>query len=236
VRKPGDLLRLDDTVEAVILSIIPAERRLSLGLKQALGDPWTSVPQKFPTGSVIEGPVVRLTKFGAFVQLAEGIEGLVHISEIGAEKRINHPQDVLKVGQIIKAQVLAIDMEKRQIKLSMKQLIPTDLDEYLEEHSVGDVVSGRVIEQTGDNAVVELGEGIRANCAVRMRSNAAPASSQGEAKLDLSLLSSMLNARWKGETKAPTAQAEPLHVGQMQDFKIVAIDHNTKQIALELTT
>jgi len=185
VRKPGDLLRLDETVEAVILSINPAERRLSLGLKQALGDPWTSVPQKFPTGSVIEGPVVRLTKFGAFVQLAEGIEGLVHISEIGAEKRINHPQDVLKVGQIIKAQVLAIDMEKRQIKLSMKQLIPTDLDEYLEEHSVGDVVSGRVIEQTGDNAVVELGGGIRANCAVRMRSNAGRASSQGEAKLDL---------------------------------------------------
>jgi small subunit ribosomal protein S1 len=134
VRKPGDLLKLDDTVEAVILSISPAERRLSLGLKQALGDPWTVVPQRFPAGSVIEGPVARLTKFGAFVQLAEGIEGLVHISEISAEKRINHPQDLLKAGQIVKAQVLAIDMEKRQIKLSMKQLIPTDMDEYLEEH------------------------------------------------------------------------------------------------------
>ena len=69
------------------------------------------------------------------MQLAEGIEGLVHISEISAEKRINHPQDVLKIGQIVKAQILAIDLEKRQIKLSMKQLIPTDLDEYLEEHS-----------------------------------------------------------------------------------------------------
>ena len=169
VRKPADLLKLDDTVEAVILSITPAERRLSLGLKQALGDPWTVVPQKFPAGSVIEGPVTRLTKFGAFVQLAEGIEGLVHISEISAEKRINHPQDVLKTGQIVRAQVLAIDLEKRQIKLSMKQLIPTDLDEYLEEHSIGDVVSGRLIECTGDNAIVELGEGIRANCAVSVK-------------------------------------------------------------------
>jgi small subunit ribosomal protein S1 len=184
---------------------------------------------------VIEGPVVRLTKFGAFVQLSEGIEGLVHISEISAEKRINHPQDVLKAGQIVKAQVLAIDIEKRQIKLSMKQLIPTDLDEYLEEHSVGDVVSGRLIEQTADNAIVELGEGIRAHCAIKAKTEPAE-SSQSEAKLDLSALSSMLNARWKGETKTSNAQAEPLHVGQMRDFKIVTIDRDTKQIALELAT
>jgi small subunit ribosomal protein S1 len=235
VRKPADLLNLDDTVEAVILSINPAERRLSLGLKQALGDPWTAVPQKFPAGSVIEGPVTRLTKFGAFVQLAEGIEGLVHISEISAEKRINHPQDVLKVKQIVRAQVLAIDLEKRQIKLSMKQLIPTDLDEYLGEHSIGDVVSGRLLEYTGENAVVELGEGIRANCAVSVKTEPA-ASSQSEAKLDLSTLSSMLSARWKGETKALGAQAEPLHVGQVRNFKIAMIDRDTKQISLELTT
>ena len=235
VRKPADLLKLDDTVEAVILSINPAERRLSLGLKQALGDPWTVVPQKFPAGSVIEGPVTRLTKFGAFVQLAEGIEGLVHISEISAEKRINHPQEALKTGQIVRAQVLAIDLEKRQIKLSMKQLIPNDLDEYLEEHSIGDVVSGRLIECTENNAIVELGEGIRANCAVRVKTEAA-ASSHSEAKLDLSALSSMLSARWKGETKALGAQSEPLHVGQVRNFKIATIDRDTKRISLELTT
>ena len=234
VRKPADLLKLDDTVEAVILSISPAERRLSLGLKQALGDPWAVVPQKFPAGSVIEGPVKRLTKFGAFVQLAEGIEGLVHISEISAEKRINHPQDALKTGQIVRAQVIDIDSEKRQIKLSMKQLIPTDLDEYLEEHSIGDVVSGRLLEFTGDNAIVELGEGIRANCAVSVRTEPS-ASSHSEAKLDLSALSSMLSARWKGETKAFGAQAEPLCVGQVRKFKIATIDRDTKQISLELT-
>lgn len=235
VRKPADLLKLGDTVEAVILSINPAERRLSLGLKQALGDPWAVVPQKFPAGSVIQGRVTRLTKFGAFVQVAEGIEGLVHISEISAEKRINHPQDVLKTGEIVRAQVLAIDLEKRQIKLSMKQLIPTDLDEYLDEHSIGDVVSGRLIECTGDNAVVELGEGIRANCAVSVKIEPAATSSQSEARLDLSALSSMLSARWKGETKAPGAQAEPLHAGQVRNFKIATIDRDTKRISLELT-
>jgi len=235
VRKPGDLLKLDDTVEAVILSISPAERRLSLGLKQALGDPWTVVPQKFPEASVIEGPIVRLTKFGVFIQLSEGVEGLVHISEISAEKRINHPQDVLRTGQIVKAQVLSIDMDKRQIKLSMKQLIPTDLDGYIEEHSVGDVVLGRLIDQTEVKAIVELGEGIRANCAVNPKTEP-EAASQGGAKLDLSVLSSMLNARWKGETKASNAQADLLHVGQMRSFKIVTIDRDTKQIDLELTT
>jgi small subunit ribosomal protein S1 len=234
VRKPGDFLKLDDTVVAVILSINPSERRLSLGLKQALGDPWTVVPQKFSAGSVIEGPVTRLTKFGAFVQLAEGIEGLVHISEISAEKRINHPQDTLKIKQIVRAQVLAIDLEKRQIKLSMKQLTPTDLDEYLEEHSIGDVVSGRLLEYTGDNAIVELGEGIRANCTVSVKTEPA-ASSQSEATLDLSALSSMLSARWKGETKALGSQAEPLHVGRVRNFRIATIDRNTKQISLELT-
>src|ERR1019366_5264161 len=106
VHKPSDILKAGDTVEAVVLSISPAERRISLGLKQALGDPWTEAPKKFRVGSAIEGPVMRLTKFGAFVQLTEGVEGLVHISEITADRRINHPQDVLHAGQIVKAQVL----------------------------------------------------------------------------------------------------------------------------------
>lgn len=234
VRKPSDLLKLGDTVEVVILSIVPAERRLSLGLKQALGDPWARVPQTFPAGSVVEGPVKRLTKFGAFLQLAEGVEGLVHISEISAEKRINHPQDVLKIGQTVKAQVLAIDLERRQMRLSIKQLIPSDLDEYLGEHSVGDVVSGRLIEYRGKDLTVELGEGIRAHCVISEKTEPA-GSSPNEGKLDLSALTSMLNSRWKGETKELGTQAEPLHVGQMRNFKITTIDRTTKAISLELT-
>src|SRR5580698_7062600 len=173
VRKPSDMLNAGDTVDAVILSVSPAERRISLGLKQALGDPWTEVPQKFPVGSEIEGPVTRLMKFGAFVQLTEGVEGLVHVSEITGERHINHPQDVLRVGQIIKAQVLGVDPEKRQLRLSMKQLIPTGLGEYLLEHKEGDVVSGRVVEHSPDSAVIELGEGIRATCRVSANSAAA---------------------------------------------------------------
>lgn len=166
VHKPSDIVKPGDTVDAVVLSVSPAERRISLGLKQALGDPWSEVPRKFPVGSAVEGPVTRLMKFGAFVQLAEGVEGLVHVSEITADRHIHHPQDILHAGQIVKAQVLAIDTEKRQLRLSIKQLVPTGLVEYLEEHSQGDVVSGRVIEQFPGSALIELGEGIRANCRI----------------------------------------------------------------------
>ena len=138
--KPGE------TVEAVILGVSAGERRISLGLKQALGDPWADAAQRFAVGSVIEGPVTSLTKFGAFVQLSEGVEGMIHISDISAEKRINHPQDMLKVGQSVKAQVLEVDAEKRRLKLGMKQLVPTSIEEYIAERQEGDVVSGRVIE------------------------------------------------------------------------------------------
>ena len=166
VKKAGDVIKPGETVEAVILGVSLGERRISLGLKQALGDPWAQAAQKFAAGTVIEGPVTSITKFGAFVQLAEGIEGMVHVSEISAEKRIEHPQDVLKVGQMVKAQVLELDIEKRQLRLSMKQLVPTGLDEYIAEHKVGDVVTGRLIEESGERARVELGEGIQATCRI----------------------------------------------------------------------
>ena len=131
VHKPGDMVKVGETVEVVILSVNPAEQRLSLGLKQALGDPWADAGKHFPVGSVVEGPITNIMKFGAFVQVTEGVEGMVHVSEIDAEKRINHPQDVLKKGQVVQALVLAVDSEKRLMRLSMKQLVPTGLDEYI---------------------------------------------------------------------------------------------------------
>jgi small subunit ribosomal protein S1 len=231
VRKPGDILKQGGTVDAVVLSVNQAERRISLGLKQVLGDPWSEVPLRFPPGSAIEGPIVRLMKFGAFVQLTEGVEGLVHVSEISAEKHINHPQDVLRAGQVVKAQVLAIDREKRQIKLSMKQLVPTSIDEYLDEHKEGDVVSGRLVEQSSDAAIVELGEGVRAIC--RATTNApAAGEDKHEGKPDLSSLTSMLQARWKGS--AAPVKSEILQVGQMRSFRIVKLDRDAKKIELEL--
>ena len=231
VRKPSDMLKEGDSVEAVVLGVSAAEKRISLGLKQALGDPWSDVAKRFVVGSAIEGPVTRLTKFGAFVELAEGVEGLVHVSEISAERRINHPQDVLRVGERVKAQVLGVDTEKRQIRLSMKQLVPTGLGEYLEEHQEGDTVSGRVVEQAEGLVVVELGEGIRARCAIA--ASAAVEESAGSGGVDLSQLGSMLSARWKGATAA-VQKPEPLGLGQIRSFTIVKLDRETETIELKL--
>jgi small subunit ribosomal protein S1 len=232
VRKPSDMLKTGDTVEAVVLRIEPAEKRISLGLKQALGDPWADVAQKFGVGSEVEGPVTRLMKFGAFVQIAEGVEGLVHISEIVADRRLNHPEDAVHVGQVVKAQVLGIDAEKRQIKLSMKQLIPTGLTEYLEEHKEGDSVSGRVVKVSVDSAIVELGEGIRATCTLTAPEKKEAAAMTGG--LDLSALGSMLKDRWKTGGPAPGSAPAALEAGQVRSFKITKLDAEAKKIELML--
>jgi len=235
VRHPSDVVKQGDRVDAVILGIKPEERRISLGLKQSLADPWSEVRQKFPENSQVEGPVTKLMNFGAFVQLAEGVEGLVHVSEIVADKRINHPSDALRVGQVVKALVLAIDTDKRQIKLSMKQLVPTSIDEYIAEHKAGDAVSGRVVQVDGAHVTVELGEGIRAVYRAAAAS-AAPAATAAKpaGNADLSSLSSLLSARWKGNAPAPSAKPEPLAAGQIRSFKIVKLDAETKKIEVEL--
>ncbi|MGA7632164.1 MAG: S1 RNA-binding domain-containing protein [Terriglobales bacterium] len=242
VRTPSDVVQPGDTVEAVILGVNAAERRISLGLKQALGDPWAGADQKFAPGTVIEGPVINLTKFGAFVQLAEGVEGMIHVSEISAEKRINHPQEVLRSGQVVKAQVLALDTEKRLIRLSMKQLVPTGLDEYLAEHKEGDVVTGRFIEVSEGRARVELGEGVQALCRIpgenpakEKSTEAASSSSSSTAKADLSSLGSMLQARWKSGAPPSGAKPEAMRSGQVREFRIAKLDPATKKIELELT-
>jgi small subunit ribosomal protein S1 len=235
VRHPSDVVKPGDRVDAVILSVKPEERRIALGLKQTLADPWLEVQQKFPVGSQVEGPVTKLMNFGAFVQLAEGIEGLVHISEIVADRRLNHPNEVLRAGQMVKAQVLGIDAEKRQIKLSMKQLIPTSIDEYIAEHKAGDVVSGRVVEVSAKSAVIELGEGIRATCRISAAAASAAPEPKAAGKADLSSLTSMLQARWKGNAPSASATPGPLAEGQVRTFKITKLDADSKKIEVDLS-
>jgi small subunit ribosomal protein S1 len=231
IRKASDVVNPGEAVEAVILQVNAPEHRISLGLKQALGDPWADVAQRFQVGSAVEGPVTNLTKFGAFVQLSEGIEGMVHVSDISAEKRINQPQDLLRFGQIVKAQVLAIDLEKRQIRLGMKQLVPTGLDEYIAEHNEGDVVTGRLMDDSGAQARVELGDGIHAICK-KPAATAPKSEAPKESKADLSSLSSMLQARWKTGSGGPP-KAEPSRAGQVRSFRIVNLDRAAKKIELE---
>jgi small subunit ribosomal protein S1 len=242
LKSASTLVKAGETVEAVILGVNSGERRISLGLKQALGDPWTEVAERFAAGTAIEGPVISITKFGAFVQLSEGVEGMIHISDMSADKRINHPQEVLKVGQLVKAQVLAVDTEKRQMRLGMKQLVPSGIDEYIAEHKEGDVVTGRMIEVAGEHARVELGEGIQANCRMHAASPVSPttqtepelSSAARKVKPDLSSLGSMLQARWKGGTPAGGTEPDPVRAGQVRKFRIAKLDPAAKKIELEL--
>jgi small subunit ribosomal protein S1 len=233
IRKPSDVVNPGDTVEVVVLGVNAPDRRISLGLKQALGDPWADAAKKFPVGSVVEGPVTSIQKFGAFVQVAEGVEGMVHVGDVTAEKRINHPQDVLHVGQVVKAQVLELDIEKRRLRLGMRQLIPTSLDEYIAEHKEGDVVTGRMTDVSGSRAKVELGEGVHATC--RLAAEAPKeAEKPGQESADLSSLTSMLQARWKGGQGGGGSKGEGPRSGQIRSFRISKLDPATKKIELEL--
>jgi small subunit ribosomal protein S1 len=236
-RKPCDVVKPGDTVEVVVLNVNPAERRISLGLKQALGDPWADIQQKYPVGGVIEGPVVSLTKFGAFVQIAEGVEGMIHVGDITAEKRINHPQEVLKPGQTVRAQILEVDGERRRIKLGIKQLQPTSIDEYIAEHKEGDVVTGRIADVAGGRAKVELGEGIQVPCKTAAESGQQE-ERPAESGADVSSLSSMLSAKWKGGSASGprVSKREPARAGQIRSFRIVKLDAGAKKIEIELAS
>jgi len=175
------------------------------------------------------------------VTIAEGVEGLVHISEITAERRLNHPSDVLHTGQIVKAQVLEMDREKRQLKLSIKQMVPTGLDEFIAEHAVGDTVSGRVIDVSGTTARVELGEGIVTTCALPVVAAVETAAPAG-GPVDLSQLGSLLSSKWKtdvspkGKAVKPvaTSASTAVEAGQVRSFKVTSLDSDTKKIGLEL--
>ncbi len=185
VRKPGDLLKVGERVDAVVLQVNAAERRIGLGYKQASGDPWDTVAERFAPGTVVEGPIANLTPFGAFVELGDGLEGMVHISDITNEKRLDHPRDRLKTGQMVKAVVVDVDRERRRIRLGMKQLEPTTVDDYISEHQAGQTVSGRLVEVNGDKAKVELGEGVIASCELKQREEApaGPVDAEGGGRL-----------------------------------------------------
>lgn len=233
-RKPSDVVKSGDQVEVIVLGVNPGERRISLGLKQALGDPWEDADQRFPVGAVVEGPITNITKFGAFVNLGEGLEGMIHIGDISAEKRINHPQEVLKPGQSVRAAVLELDRQKRRIRLGLKQLQPTSVDEYIAEHKEGDVVAGRVSDISRGKATVELGEGIRATCNMPSGAPGDEPAGRGDSRTDVSALSSMLSAKWK--RGGAIGKREPARAGQIRSFRILKLDLSQKKIELELAS
>src|SRR5438477_646392 len=160
VKHPSKILNVGDTVETMVLGVDPGARRISLGLKQVESNPWHELSEKYPIGTTITGKVRNLTEFGAFVEVEEGIDGLIHISDMSWSKRLKHPSEALKKGDTVEAMVLNIDAENQRLSLGLKQLQTDIWDEFFQQHHVGDTVEGKIVRMTNFGAFVELAEGI----------------------------------------------------------------------------
>jgi small subunit ribosomal protein S1 len=160
VKHPSKILTVGQEVECVVLGLDQEAHRISLGLKQTEANPWEQLVSKYPVGSKIEGKVRNLTEFGAFVEVEEGIDGLIHISDLSWTKRVKHPSEILKKGDTVKAVVLNIDAENQRLSLGLKQLATDIWDEFFAHHKVGEQVEGKVVRTTNFGVFVELHEGI----------------------------------------------------------------------------
>ena len=166
MKHPSKLVKPGDEVETVILAVNPADRRISLGMKQLLENPWEHLGDKYPTGATVEGRVRNLTDFGAFIEIEDGIDGLVHVSNLSWTKRVKHPSEVLKKGEKVRAVVLGVEPENRRLSLGIKQLQPDVWETFFAQHRVGDVVKGKVLRTAQFGAFVEIAEGVEGLCHV----------------------------------------------------------------------
>jgi small subunit ribosomal protein S1 len=164
MKHPSKLVNVGDQVECVVLNVNPQERRISLGMRQLAANPWDTLYQKYPVGASVEGRVRNLTDFGAFIEIEDGIDGLVHVSNLSWTKRVKHPSEVLKKGDRVKAVVLAIEPDKRRLSLGVKQLQPDIWETFFQQHHVGDVLKGKVLRVASFGAFVEIAEGVEGLC------------------------------------------------------------------------
>lgn len=206
MKHPAKLMKVGDQVEAVVLEIKSKDRRISLGIKQLEADPWTTVADRYSVGSVVEGRVRKLSEFGAFIEIEEGVDGLVHVSDLSWTKRVKHPSEILKKGQIAQAVILNIDAPNRRLSLGVKQLQPDAWESMFQTHRVGDLVHGRVCRAANFGVFVELAPGVEALC-----------------------------HRSEIPTAADRRAEEPaLTIGEEFDFKIIKMSEQEKKIGLSL--
>ncbi|MCC7235905.1 MAG: 30S ribosomal protein S1 [Bryobacterales bacterium] len=164
MKHPSKVCRQGDEIEAVILEVKPSNHRISLGIKQLEPDPWTTIDQRYSVGSVVEGRVRKLTDFGVFLEIEEGIDGLVHISDLSWLKRIKHPSELLKKGQMAQAVILNIEAKERRLSLGVKQLQPDAWESFFHAHMPGDTVRGKVLRSASFGVFVELAPGVEGLC------------------------------------------------------------------------
>jgi small subunit ribosomal protein S1 len=206
MKHPSKVVKPGDQVEAVVLEVHPKERRISLGLKQLEANPWSTIAERYSIGSVVEGRVRNMTDFGAFIEIEEGIDGLVHVSDLSWTKRVKHPSEILRKGSIAQAVILGIDAQAKRLSLGVKQLQPDAWESYFQNHNVNDLVHGRVCRIASFGAFVELAEGVEGLC-------------------------HFSEVPGYGGRKSDPA---PLAVGEEHDFKIIRMNELEKKIGLSL--
>ena len=207
MKHPSKVVKAGDQVEAVVLDVKQRDKRVSLGIKQLEADPWTTVVDRYSIGSVVEGRVRKLTDFGAFIEIEEGIDGLVHISDLSWTKRVKHPSEVLKKGQLVQAVILNIDAGNRRLSLGVKQLQPDAWESIFRTHQVGDTIRGRVCRAANFGVFVELAPGVEGLCH---------------------------RSEVPGAPDRRHSEEPPLPIGEEFDFKIVKMNEAEKKIGLSL--
>ena len=214
VKHPSKLVKTDDEVDVIVLDVKTDQRRISLGMKQLLPDPWDAAAQKYPVGAIVNGRIRNLAEFGAFVELEEGMEGLIHISDVSWTERIKHPSEKFKKGEAVEAKVLKVDSQNRRLSLGIKQM--NDIwANWFKDHKLGDILKGKVARTTDFGAFVELAEGIEGLCHV----------------------SEIEERRPKGEREKAKAPRDArvnavLTTGQEYDFKILRLEPEQRKISL----
>src|SRR5256884_1821710 len=203
VKHPSKIVGPGDTVEVEVLGVDPRARRISLGMKQVQDNPWKSLGDRYQVGSRVQGRVRNLTDFGAFIEVEEGVDGLVHVSDISWSRRVKHPGELLKKGQPVDAVITGIDPENRRISLSIKELEPNALNDFVAAHKPGDIVKGKIARFASFGAFVELGENLEGLCHISELSDERVEKAEDAAQL-----------------------------GQEMEFKILRIDAENKKIGL----
>lgn len=203
VKHPSKLVNPGDEVEVEVLSVDPKARRISLGMKQIQDNPWQTLHERYQVGTRVHGRVRNLTDFGAFIEIEDGVDGLVHVSDISWSRRIKHPSEVLKKGQEIDAVITTIDADNRRLSLSIKDLEPNAWDRFITEHKPGDVVRGKIARFANFGAFVELDDNLEGLCHISELS--------------------------EDRVEKPE---DVVQLGQEMDFKILRIDSETKKIGL----
>jgi small subunit ribosomal protein S1 len=215
MKHPAKVVKAGDQVEAVVLDVKPRDRRISLGIKQLEADPWTTVAERYSVGSVVEGRVRKLADFGAFVEIEEGIDGLVHVSDMSWTAHVKHPSEVVKKGQQVQAVILHIDAANRRLSLGIKQLQPDAWETFFRTHQVGDIVRGRVCRTAAFGVFVELLPGVEALC-------------------HRSEIAGQPSSKRRNSRQHPPQGEPALPLGQEFDFKIIKMNEAQKRIGLSL--